>query len=184
MELAQQLLQLRKTKGWTQAHAAAQIGIQQSYLSKLENAKFVPSDEVIAQIAAAYELAPSQLITQQGKRSTKLRFVVALPLLFSLLCFLTAHFQLVFQQTYYTYEFNLASPRFSGISKGYQVTQRYQGEKFISENDAIEHVLIGQRNIQRQENNWLYALSVVSFMLALIMIFASWRRALPELSAN
>ena len=31
------LRQLRLAKGWTQGHAAKEIGIQQSYLSKLEN---------------------------------------------------------------------------------------------------------------------------------------------------
>jgi DNA-binding XRE family transcriptional regulator len=32
MELADKLLQLRKTQGWTQASAAKKIDIQQSYL--------------------------------------------------------------------------------------------------------------------------------------------------------
>lgn len=175
MELAQQLMQLRKAKGWTQAYAASQIGIQQSYLSKLENGKFIPSDEVIAQISEAYQISKAQL-SANHHTARRMPILAAALVLIALLSFLTAHFQLAFQQTYYTYEFNLSSPRFSDIEKGYQVTQTYFGEKFISQDDAIEYVLIGERNISRQENNWLYALSVVSLVLGFVMMLRVWRQ--------
>ena len=43
--------QRREAKGWTQPEAAAQIGIEQSYLSKLETGKSFPSDEVYGRLA-------------------------------------------------------------------------------------------------------------------------------------
>ena len=60
-QIANLLLQLRKQKGWTQAFAAREIGIQQSYLSKLENGKFLPSQEVYEKIAVAYDVEISIL---------------------------------------------------------------------------------------------------------------------------
>ncbi len=40
--LGMELKRLRANKKWTQAYAAREIGIQQSYLSKLENGQFIP----------------------------------------------------------------------------------------------------------------------------------------------
>lgn len=41
----------REAKGWTQPEAAAHIGIEQSYLSKLETGKSFPSEDVYARLA-------------------------------------------------------------------------------------------------------------------------------------
>ncbi|MEM7638075.1 MAG: helix-turn-helix transcriptional regulator [Pseudomonadota bacterium] len=46
----------RRDLQWTQPEAAQQIGIEQSYLSKLESGKSFPSEEVFASIKAAYKI--------------------------------------------------------------------------------------------------------------------------------
>ncbi|MBB3060360.1 helix-turn-helix domain-containing protein [Microbulbifer rhizosphaerae] len=45
----------REAKNWTQPEASAQIGIEQSYLSKLENNKAIPSPESFDKLMQAYE---------------------------------------------------------------------------------------------------------------------------------
>ncbi len=42
--------------GWTQPDAAAKVGIEQSYLSKLENSRSKPSAEVFARLCEAYKI--------------------------------------------------------------------------------------------------------------------------------
>lgn len=54
MTLGDKLKQLRTDKNWTQPQAAEAIGIEQSYLSKLENDKSVPSAEILAAILNAF----------------------------------------------------------------------------------------------------------------------------------
>ncbi|MEL6827980.1 MAG: helix-turn-helix transcriptional regulator [Pseudomonadota bacterium] len=46
----------RRNLQWTQPEAAQQIGIEQSYLSKLESGKSFPSEDVFASIKAAYKI--------------------------------------------------------------------------------------------------------------------------------
>ncbi|XQF92916.1 helix-turn-helix domain-containing protein [Pseudoalteromonas espejiana] len=55
--LGMELKRLRANKKWTQAFAAREIGIQQSYLSKLENGQFIPSPEVIEKLKLCYSEA-------------------------------------------------------------------------------------------------------------------------------
>ncbi|WND03378.1 helix-turn-helix transcriptional regulator [Temperatibacter marinus] len=45
----------REAREWTQPQAAEAIGIEQSYLSKLENGKAIPSTETFEQLMACYE---------------------------------------------------------------------------------------------------------------------------------
>jgi transcriptional regulator with XRE-family HTH domain len=54
MTLGDKLKQLRMDKNWTQPQAAEAIGIEQSYLSKLENDKSVPSAEIFSSILNAF----------------------------------------------------------------------------------------------------------------------------------
>lgn len=54
MTLGDKLKQLRTDKNWTQPQAAEAIGIEQSYLSKLENDKSVPSAEIFSAILNAF----------------------------------------------------------------------------------------------------------------------------------
>ena len=54
MKLGDKLRRLREARGWTQPEAAEAIGIEQSYLSKLENDHSVPSVDVFRRITDAY----------------------------------------------------------------------------------------------------------------------------------
>jgi len=56
MTLGDYLRNKREAFGWTQPEAALKAGIEQSYLSKLETGKSIPSEEVFSRLVAAYEL--------------------------------------------------------------------------------------------------------------------------------
>lgn len=62
MTLGERLKQLRADKQWTQPQAAEAIGIEQSYLSKLENDKSLPSAEILTDILNAFSLTVRQLL--------------------------------------------------------------------------------------------------------------------------
>jgi transcriptional regulator with XRE-family HTH domain len=46
----------RDARGWTQPMAAEKIGIEQSYLSKLETGKATPSEEMFERLVNAYDI--------------------------------------------------------------------------------------------------------------------------------
>ena len=46
----------RQRQGWTQPDAAKRIGIEQSYLSKLETGKSYPSEDVFSSLVATYKI--------------------------------------------------------------------------------------------------------------------------------
>ena len=56
MKFGDYLRDQRNEKGWTQPEAAEHCGIEQSYLSKLENGKAFPSEEVFEKLRSAYDL--------------------------------------------------------------------------------------------------------------------------------
>lgn len=56
MKFGDYLREQRNNKGWTQPEAADHCGIEQSYLSKLENGKAYPSEEVFEKLRSAYDL--------------------------------------------------------------------------------------------------------------------------------
>lgn len=62
MTLGEKIKLLRTAEQLTQPELAARAGIEQSYLSKLENDKGSPSYEVIHKIAQAFELTGMELI--------------------------------------------------------------------------------------------------------------------------
>ena len=51
----------REQSGWTQPEAAAKIGIEQSYLSKLENGRSIPSADVYQRVCEAYGVSSAAL---------------------------------------------------------------------------------------------------------------------------
>ena len=53
---------LRTDRGWTQPEAASRAGIEQSYLSKLETGKSVPSGEVYDRLMGCYGVDPEAMI--------------------------------------------------------------------------------------------------------------------------
>ena len=56
MRFGDYIRNLRQERRWTQPEAAKQIGIEQSYLSKLESGKSYPSEDVFASLMTAYAL--------------------------------------------------------------------------------------------------------------------------------
>jgi transcriptional regulator with XRE-family HTH domain len=64
MTLGQKIKQLRTNKEMSQPELAQQIGIEQSYLSKLENDKAFPSDELFNHILTTFEIEFKTFINQ------------------------------------------------------------------------------------------------------------------------
>lgn len=62
MTLGEKLRALRSTSGWTQPEFARKLGIEQSYLSKLENDKSIPSTEMFDKLCTAYEVTPDEML--------------------------------------------------------------------------------------------------------------------------
>ncbi len=62
MHLSEKIKQLRKEKEWTQPELAQEIGIEQSYLSKLENGKSIPSADIFQLIMAKFDLSIHELL--------------------------------------------------------------------------------------------------------------------------
>jgi len=61
MSFQENLRTLRLARGLTQPLLAEKAGIEQSYLSKLENGRSRPSEEVLARLAQALEVKPETL---------------------------------------------------------------------------------------------------------------------------
>lgn len=56
MRFGTYIREIRHHKAWTQPEAARQIGIEQSYLSKLEAGKSYPSEDVFSSLMAVYAI--------------------------------------------------------------------------------------------------------------------------------
>lgn len=56
MKFGEYLKAQRDARGWTQPTAAEKIGIEQSYLSKLETGKASPSEDMFERLVAAYDI--------------------------------------------------------------------------------------------------------------------------------
>jgi transcriptional regulator with XRE-family HTH domain len=65
MPFHENLRTLRLARGLTQPMLAEKAGIEQSYLSKLENGRSKPSDEVLARLAQALEVR-AETLAQKG----------------------------------------------------------------------------------------------------------------------
>lgn len=71
MNFGERLRQLRANRNLTQPELAEAAGIEQSYLSKLENGKSLPSNEVLSSILDVFKLDVSDLLDEldQGSRN-------------------------------------------------------------------------------------------------------------------
>ena len=65
MTLGEKLKQLRQEKGLSQPELAAEAGIEQSYLSKLENDKSLPSNDILRKILAAFQVSLNDFVTDE-----------------------------------------------------------------------------------------------------------------------
>jgi transcriptional regulator with XRE-family HTH domain len=61
MKFGDYLRQKRADLGWTQPEAAAHAKIEQSYLSKLENNKSIPSGDIYARLVDAYGIDAQEM---------------------------------------------------------------------------------------------------------------------------
>jgi len=61
MTFGEYIKQKREALGWTQPEAASRAGIEQSYLSKLETGKSMPSEDIFSKLAALYEIDTDEM---------------------------------------------------------------------------------------------------------------------------
>lgn len=163
MQIGQRLRDKRKALGWTQGVAAQKIGIQQSYLSKLENNQFIPSQEVLEQLNQVYEL---DLILDSGngvdaQRNSTSLIVALLTLCIAVATVIIAQTGLVFSQTYYTYEAKPLGDIKEQVLLSYELTDEYRGEAYQTKfaGQVYKYQLLGERKISRKENIWLTLIS-------------------------
>ncbi len=132
MDLGKKFVDVRKSKKMTQAIAARQIGIQQSYLSKIETGRHLPSEEIISKICDVYGIEVNEVVDsmssnrQQGKRKNMhvlvfLRGLVATGVLLLIL----GGFSLIYPQIFYTYK---VIAKDKSESAGYHLSNSYLGE--------------------------------------------------------
>ena len=76
MTLGEKLKKSRADKGLSQPELAEQAGIEQSYLSKLENDKSLPSNEVFRKLLSAFSLSVAQLMESLDKDYIKNNLLV------------------------------------------------------------------------------------------------------------
>lgn len=69
MHLGERLRQLRQDRHLTQPQLADELGIEQSYLSKLENGKYIPSNDIFARILGFFGLSVGDFIDGLDHRS-------------------------------------------------------------------------------------------------------------------
>ncbi|MDP2561501.1 helix-turn-helix transcriptional regulator [Psychrobium sp. 1_MG-2023] len=188
MDFASQLLTLRQNKQWTQKEAAAAIDIQQSYLSKLENGLFQPSDEVIDKICVAYAIDKKTLVPSLPSHGVSLyaRFGIVAIIGVGLLSFLLGYFSLLYPTTYYTYQAQpshtmskaptglkqtslVQAPSEQATHVYYHLTDQYLGDKYIQAiaNTPFVYTLIAEREISSSENNGLMAFGVFIFIFGI-----------------
>ena len=77
MTLGEFLKQQRELHQWKQPEAAEKIAIEQSYLSKLENNKAIPSADIFDKLMAVYQFSIQQISEAvQGSELEKLKDIV------------------------------------------------------------------------------------------------------------
>jgi transcriptional regulator with XRE-family HTH domain len=81
MELGIRIRQLRRGRGMTLREVAGAAGVNQTYLSKIENNRpgFVPAAETVRALAAALDADPLELLMLAGKVPPELEHMVASP---------------------------------------------------------------------------------------------------------
>lgn len=182
MQLGQVLREKRKALGWTQGVAAQKIGIQQSYLSKLENNQFIPSQEVLEQLRQVYgielPLIPNSGSNSRATPSKLVLIVFAVSFLCSVAIIATAQSGLIYSHTYYTYEANLVgdiSEKDTLLS--YELTDEYRGEVYQAKfaGYSYRYELLGSRDITRKENTVMTLLGVFLMIVSAFSLLLKLR---------
>lgn len=65
------IVQLRKSRGWTQDKFAEEMGISKNYVSLIENGKKIPSDRLISDICQEFNVTEDWLRTGEGEPKIK-----------------------------------------------------------------------------------------------------------------
>lgn len=172
-----ELRQLRIQKGWTQGFAAKKIGIQQSYLSKLENAQAVASESILNQISSAYGCTIQDIAYVSPQKAYHkyhypfVTYLILLSLIAGLLLFLLATFGIFQNNTAYTYQLSTETDSKS-LKPNFIVTDEYLGEKFTEGQiiDKPTYQLIGERDISPYLNRILRFLGMFLFMVGLALL--------------
>ncbi|MBB1386478.1 helix-turn-helix transcriptional regulator [Pseudoalteromonas sp. SG45-5] len=73
--LGQQLKQLRNNKKLSQPEFAEQVGIEQSYLSKLENDKSIPSNDIFRSLLLALDMSIDEFMKPLAASHDKARLI-------------------------------------------------------------------------------------------------------------
>ncbi len=68
MDFGKNILRIRKQRGMSAVELARKAGINQSYLSQIENGKRSPSTAVLSRIARALNLTTSELLGEVPER--------------------------------------------------------------------------------------------------------------------
>ncbi len=63
MDFGAKIKSLRLARDWTQPQLAEEMGVEQSYLSKLENGKSVPSSETFSLLLNVFELSAEEFLS-------------------------------------------------------------------------------------------------------------------------
>lgn len=161
--LGMELKRLRSDKKWTQAFAAREIGIQQSYLSKLENGQFIPSPEVLEKLSSCYGISFNEYLPAspiKAAQTPKLAIMCSLMFILAITVWLCAHYEIFYPETYFTYQAKLDD------FLAFNVSQQYQGERFI-EGD-VTYQIVGERQVSRIENRILVVASVVCILISIV----------------
>ncbi|KPZ56023.1 helix-turn-helix domain-containing protein [Pseudoalteromonas sp. P1-25] len=169
--LGMELKRLRANKKWTQAFAAREIGIQQSYLSKLENGQFIPSAEVIEKLKLCYgQTCFDKCLPINSTKDTpsNITLIMSLTLFMcGLIAWLCAAYEIFYPQTYFTYQAKLDD------FLAFNITQQYQGERFI-EGD-VTYQIVGERQVSRIENRFIVVGSAVCIVISFVIALLSQR---------
>jgi len=177
MNIGRKLIQLRKEKAWTQAYAAKVIEIQQSYLSKLENGRHLPSSEVLDKLSNAYDIPRKDLGYTPVSENKKI-VVISILLAASMSLVLIGYFALLYPQTYYTYKISPIEPLpKQSLNINIHLTDKYLGERFIKKISSNGYVyeLIAEKEVFRKENRLLVAIGLLmslvtaGFLIATLM---------------
>lgn len=65
------IIQLRKSREWTQDEFAEKMGISKNYVSLIENGKKIPSDRLISDICQEFDVNKEWLRTGKGEPTIK-----------------------------------------------------------------------------------------------------------------
>ncbi|WP_199610272.1 helix-turn-helix domain-containing protein [Flocculibacter collagenilyticus] len=165
MDLANKLVLLRKEKGWTQAMAAKNISIQQSYLSKLENGHYYPSEDVLKKLSLAYGVTFTTSANKSSFITTIKPKIAMLTCIAAFILLVVSYFSVIFPQVFYTYQADVVSAQSvdeRAISH-YHLTDQYLGDKYVEKLPSVtyEYILISEREVSRWENRWLMALGLI-----------------------